>query len=89
MKCRYTECRFFVGKANLSRLKKKYSACSAGLTSKALQIEMEWQEFDGNQPETMNKTHRDRTRANTLCFLINFFRIWTCKKPADYGPQQH
>jgi len=21
--------------------------------------------------------------------LVYFFLIWTCKKPADYGPQQH
>ncbi len=37
-----------------------------------------------------HSTHRDRTRASTLCFFkYIFFRIWTCKKPADYGPQQH
>ena len=34
--------------------------------------------------------HRDRTRASNLCcFGLFFFLIWTCKKPADYGPQQH
>ncbi len=22
-------------------------------------------------------------------FILIFFCIWTCKKPADYGPQQH
>ena len=35
-------------------------------------------------------SNRDRTRASTLrFFILIFFYILTCKKPADYGPQQH
>jgi len=41
-----------------------------------------------SQIVTVTAIHRDRTRASTLCCYV-FFLIWTCKKPADCGPQQH